>query len=144
VQERATGADDRVIGLHAIEGGHALGGSLEPLETFAARGVAYLTLTHFFDKGLASAGTALPFFPDAGDDWPKRGLSGFGRDVTGAMEALGILLDVSMPVSTALVDIFATARRPFLASHASSRTLGDHPYSLAGRTSSGESPGAKG
>ena len=130
LKERATGADDRVIVLHAIEGGHALGGSLEFLDTLATRGVAYITLTHFFDKGLASAGNALPFFADTGSDWPKLGLSGFGRDVIGRMEALGILVDVTHASSTALVDVFDAAKRPFLASHASARVLGDHPYSF--------------
>jgi membrane dipeptidase len=130
LEDRAGGRDDRVIVLHALEGGHALGGSLAPLEALAARGVAIITLTHFFDKGLASAGNALPFFPDAGNDWPQRGLSDSGRRVIRRMEELGILLDVTHASSTALEQIFSVARRPMLASHASARTLADHPYSL--------------
>ena len=130
LEDRAQGRDDRVIVLHALEGGHALGGSLAPLDVLAARGVATLTLTHFFDKGLASVGNALPFFPDAGSDWPERGLSEFGRRVIRRMEELGILLDVTHASSTALEQIFGQARRPMLASHASARALGDHPYSL--------------
>ena len=67
--------------LHTLEGGHALGGSLEPLAEFARRGVALITLTHFFDKGVASAANAFPFFPDAGSGWPRGGLSPYGRDL---------------------------------------------------------------
>ena len=128
--DRATGRDDRVIVLHALEGGHALGGSLASLDAFAARGVVFVTLSHFLNKGLSSVGNALPFFPDAGSNWPHQGLTDLGREVIARMEALGILLDVTHASSTALVDIFETAKRPFLASHTSVRALGDHPYSM--------------
>lgn len=128
--ERAEGRDDRVIVLHAIEGGHALGGSVDAIDAFAARGAAYLTLTHFFNKGLASAGNALPFFPDAGSNWPHQGLTDRGREVIARLEERGVLLDVTHASSTAMVDIFAAAKRPFLASHTAARTLGDHPYSM--------------
>ena len=128
--DRAAGRDDRVIVLHALEGGHALGGSIAALDAFAARGVVFVTLTHFFNKGLASVGNALPFFPDIGSNWPPQGLTDLGRAVIQRMEALGILLDVTHASSTALVDIFETAKRPLLASHTAVRTLGDHPYSM--------------
>lgn len=128
--DRAAGRDDRVIVLHALEGGHALGGSTAALDAFAARGVVFVTLTHFLNKGLASVGNALPFFPDAGANWPRQGLTDLGRAVIARMEALGILLDVSHASSTALADIFATAKRPLLASHTAVRALGDHPYSM--------------
>ncbi len=128
--DRREGRDDRVVVLHALEGGHALGGSLGPLDGLAERGVAYITLTHFFDKGVASVGNCLPFFPDAGRDWPARGLSGFGRDLIARMEALGILVDATHASSTAMEDILAAARRPILVSHTSVRALSDHPYSL--------------
>ena len=127
---RAAGRDDRVIVLHALEGGHALGGSTDALDALAARGVAYVTLTHFFNKGLASVGNSLPFFPDAGANWPRQGLTDLGRAVISRMEGLGVLLDVAHASSTALVDIFATTKRPFLASHTAVRALGDHPYSM--------------
>jgi membrane dipeptidase len=128
--DRAEGRDDRVIVLHAIEGGHALGGSAASLDGFAARGAVFMTLTHFLNKGLSSVGNALPFFPDAGSDWPHQGLTDLGRQVIARMEALGVLLDVTHASSTAMVDIFKTAKRPFMASHTSVRALGDHPYSM--------------
>jgi membrane dipeptidase len=128
--DRASGHDDRVIVLHALEGGHALGGSTASLDGFAARGVVFVTLTHFMNKGLSSVGNALPFFPDAGSNWPHQGLTDLGRQVIARMEALGILLDATHASSTAMVDIFETTKRPFLASHTSVRALGDHPYSM--------------
>jgi microsomal dipeptidase-like Zn-dependent dipeptidase len=128
--DRREGRDDRVIVLHALEGAHALGGALDPLDGLAARGVAYITLAHFFDKGVASVGNCLPFIADAGRDWPSRGLSDFGRRLIARMEALGVLVDATHASSTAMEDIFKTAQRPFFVSHTSVRTLSDHPYSL--------------
>lgn len=130
IADRAAGRDDRVIVLHALEGGHALGGLPSSLDAFAARGVVFVTLSHFLNKGLSSVGNALPFFPDAGSDWPHQGLTDLGREMIARMEAVGILLDVTHASSTALVDIFETTHRPFLASHTSVRALGDHPYSM--------------
>lgn len=128
--DRREGRGDRVVVLHALEGGHALGGSLAPLDALKERGVVYITLTHFFDKGVASVGNCLPFFPDAGRDWPSRGLSDYGRRLIARMEELGILVDVTHASSTAMEDILKVASRPILATHTSVRTLSDHPYSL--------------
>jgi membrane dipeptidase len=127
---KKTDADWKVPVIHTIEGGHALGGDIEAIGTFAKRGVAMIGLTHFFNKGIASAANSYPFFPDAGAAWPKRGLSGYGRVVIEEIERHGIIVDVIHATSTALEEIFAATTRPMVASHSSVRTLGDHPYSL--------------
>ncbi len=120
----------RIAVVHTIEGGHALGGDIGALEPLAARGVAMITLTHFFNKGVASAVNSYPYFPDANSSWPHQGLSEFGRDVIREMERLGIIVDVIHGTATAIEDILEVATKPLIASHASARTLGDHPYSL--------------
>ncbi len=122
--------DYRIAVVHAIEGGHALGGDIQALEPLAARGVAMITLTHFFNKGIASAVNSYPYFPDANSSWPHLGLSEFGRDIIMEMERLGIIVDVVHCTATAIEDVLRVATRPLIASHASARTLGDHPYSL--------------
>ncbi len=116
--------------LHAIEGGHALGGSLEPLKEFSRRGVAIITIGHFFNKGIATAPNAFPFFADANSPRPKQGLSGFGKEVINEMENLGMLVDVTHATSTAMDDILKVSTRPLIATHISSKTLGDHAYSF--------------
>jgi len=120
----------RVPVVHTLEGGHALGGDLKTIATFADRGVAMITLTHFFNKGIATAANSYPFFPDAGAAWPKQGLSGFGQEVIKEIERHEVIVDVIHATSTALEEIFAVTKRPMVASHSSVRTLGDHPYSL--------------
>jgi microsomal dipeptidase-like Zn-dependent dipeptidase len=120
----------RVTIVHTVEGGHALGGDLQAIEMLAGRGVAMLGLTHFFNKGIASSPNAFPFFPDAGADRPKQGLSGFGREVVSEMERCGMIVDVAHCTSSALEDVLAQARRPLVASHVAPHTLAHHPYSL--------------
>ena len=85
----------RMAVVHGIEGGHALGGDLDSLEPLARRGAALICLTHFFNKGIASAANSYPYFPDANSLWPHAGLSEFGRDVLVEMERLGMIADVS-------------------------------------------------
>jgi microsomal dipeptidase-like Zn-dependent dipeptidase len=123
-------SDWRIAVVHTLEGAHALGGRLDPLESLARRGVAMITLTHFFNKGVATSANAYPFFPDANSSRPTLGLSGFGRELVAEMERLGVIVDVIHATSTALDDILKTATRPMVASHSGARTLSDHPYDL--------------
>lgn len=120
----------RVAVLHALEGGHALGGSLEPLDEFARRGVALIGITHFFNKGIATSSNAYQFFPDSDSRWPHQGLSEFGAEVVKQMERLGIVVDVTHATSTAVADVLRTTTKPLVATHSSVRTLADHAYSL--------------
>jgi microsomal dipeptidase-like Zn-dependent dipeptidase len=123
-------AEWRIAVVHTVEGGHALGGRLDPLEGLARRGVAMIGLTHFFNKGVATSANAYPFFPDANSSRPAQGLSGFGRELIHEMERLGIVVDVIHATTTALDDILKVGTRPMVASHSGARTLSDHPYDL--------------
>ncbi len=123
--------DYRIAVIHTLEGGHHLGGTPRAIESFARRGVAIITLTHFFNKGAGAAGNALPFFPDAAAPRAHLGLTGLGREFLAEMEKHGIVADVSHATARTVADILRVSRRPVVASHASVRALGDHPYSLA-------------
>ncbi len=120
----------RIAVLHSLEGGHALGGSLKPLAEFARKGVVLITIGHFFNKGIATAPNSFPFFPDGNSIPPTQGLSPFGIEVIEEMEKLGIIVDVTHATSTAIEDILKVSTKPLIATHISSRTLGDHAYSF--------------
>ena len=120
----------RIAAVHTLEGGHALGGSVEPLEEFAKRGVAMITITHFFNKVIATSANSIPYFPDNQGLRAKKGLSEFGLEVIEKMEELGIIVDVSHGTSTTVEDVLMHAKKPIISSHSSVRTLGDHPKSL--------------
>ena len=122
--------DYRVAVLHALEGGHALGGSLDALPELARKGVAMIGITHFFSKGIATSANAFPFFSDSNSSWPNQGLSEFGAELIREMESLGIIVDVTHGTAASVADILAVSSRPLVATHATSRTLGDHAYSL--------------
>ncbi|UCH65216.1 MAG: membrane dipeptidase [Ignavibacterium sp.] len=122
--------DFRIAVLHSLEGGHALGGSLEPLNEFAQRGVVLITIGHFYNKGIATAPNAFPFFPDDNSPRPVQGLSAFGKEVIREMENLGIIVDVTHATPTALDDILRVSTKPLVATHMSARTLGDHAISF--------------
>jgi membrane dipeptidase len=121
----------RVAVVHALEGGHALGGSLEPLEEYAQRGVALIAITHFFNKGIASAVNSYPYFPDAFSERPNQGLTEFGVEVVAEMERLGIIVDITHSTPTAVDDVLSCSTRPVVVSHGSTAALGIHPMSLS-------------
>lgn len=120
----------RTAVVHTLEGAHAIGGDLGALEGLAARGVASITITHFLDKGVGGSGNALPYFPDAGVTSPGVGLHDFGRDLIHEMDRLGIIVDITHLTPRAVEHALEESTRPLLATHASSKTLADHPYAL--------------
>jgi microsomal dipeptidase-like Zn-dependent dipeptidase len=120
----------KVVLVHTLEGGHALGGSLVPIKELADRGVAMICITHFFNKGIGSSANSFPFFPDGTDLPANLGLSAFGKDVVAEMIHNGIIVDITHGTSTMVADVLRDFSVPIAASHSSSRTLSDHPYSL--------------
>ncbi len=120
----------RIKVVHTLEGSHSLGGKLEALQEFADRGVALIGLTHYFDKSVAASATALPILPDSRNPSEKDGLTGFGKEVIHEMERLGLIVDVTHCSSYSVADVLRTVSKPFVASHSSVKTLGEHPSSL--------------
>ena len=126
--------------IHAAEGGHHLEGSLEKLEELAARGLRYLTLTHFVHNGIAQP-AKLPgrFYFTLLRGAP--GLTDFGRRVVRRCEELGVLVDVTHCSDRSLADVLSIASRPLLATHtgfrrffAAERNLSDEQLRLIART----------
>ena len=103
----------RLAIVHAAEGGHHLERSLENLEKLAARGLRYLTLTHFVHNGLAQPARLGPFALFRG----APGLTALGRSVVKKCENLGILVDVTHCSDRSFADVASLATRPLLATH---------------------------
>jgi len=99
--------------VHAVEGGHHIERSLEKLEALAARGLRYLTLTHFVHNGLAQPAKLGPFSLLRGGP----GLTDLGRAVVKKCEELGVLVDVTHCSDRSFADVAALATRPLLATH---------------------------
>jgi microsomal dipeptidase-like Zn-dependent dipeptidase len=97
-------ASGRTAIVHCVEGGFALGASVDQVRAtvaaFAGRGVAYVTLAHLFWRQVATNAPALPFLSDRGYHLlfrqPKReGLGELGRAAVDAMVEHRVLIDVT-------------------------------------------------
>jgi membrane dipeptidase len=130
-------AERPVALVHSIEGGHTLEGRLENLDTFFKRGVAFITLAHFFPNEIV-----YPTFP-----WPEhlqqfgwfedereltQGLTHFGEQVVERMVELGMLIDIAHctpPARKRIYDIVGK-RAPLIASHVGAYSINPDPYNL--------------
>jgi len=113
--------EGRLGAVLAVEGGHAIEDRLEVLAEFFARGVRTMTLTWNNSNEWADG---------CGDEGRHGGLSARGRQVVEAMEALGMVVDISHVAPTTFRDALDVARRPCIASHSCARALRDHPRNL--------------
>lgn len=110
----------RLAVLLAIEGGEAIGTSLDTLRDFYRRGVRLMTLTwnriNAIGRGAEHPG------PD--------GLTPFGLEVVAEMERLGMIVDASHLCDQALDELLAVARRPIVATHSNAKSVCDHRRNL--------------
>ena len=127
--------------VHTIEGADALQGRVENLASFAERGVASLTLIHFYPNGICGHASGIP------DDLlkklrlicklklnprPDEGLLPYGREVVEEMLRLRMIVDMSHCGPRARSEILAlvNGRAPVVASHVGVTRFNDVPYNL--------------
>jgi membrane dipeptidase len=127
--ERATTADDvdrafaagRIASLLGLEGGSMIASSLPVLRTFFARGVRYMTLTHWQTTRWADSAT----------DAPRHGgLTRFGVEVVREMNRLGMLVDLSHVAPTSMAAVLDATEAPVVFSHSGARAINDHPRNV--------------
>jgi membrane dipeptidase len=132
----AGGRGDRPIAVvHNIEGAHSLDGKLENVQRFFDRGVAYLTLGHFYEN--EAVHPVFPYPESAqvlgcfqGDRNVALGLKPFGEQVIEKMMELGMILDVAHctpPARRRIYDITGK-RRPLIASHVGAYEINPSAY----------------
>jgi len=123
--------------VHNIEGAHSLDGSLDNLQRLFDRGVAYLTLGHFYEN--EAVHPVFPF-PESvqnfgcfqGDRNVALGLKPFGEEVVEKMVELGMILDIAHctpPARERIYDIVGN-RLPLIASHVGAYEINPSPYNL--------------
>lgn len=118
---RRAKAEGRVAAFLAIEGGEAIGESLDALRAFYGAGVRLMTLT-WNRRNAIARGVGTP-----GDD----GLSPFGRRVVAEMERLGMIVDVSHLSDRALDEVLDASERPLVASHSNAKAVLSHRRNLS-------------
>jgi len=107
---RAAKARGQVAALLGIEGGHALEGRLENVETFARRGVRYLGLLHFSVNDIGRPAMGL-----GRDD--AKGLTPFGRRVVAELDRCGVVVDLAHINRKGFFEALAITRQPPIVSH---------------------------
>jgi microsomal dipeptidase-like Zn-dependent dipeptidase len=129
--------DHPVALIHAVEGAHSLDGNLDNLETLFDRGVAYITLAHFYPNE-----AVYPTFP-----FPESvqrfgcykgvrnlalGLTQFGEALVERMVELGVILDIAHCTPPARERIYEIVgnRRPIIASHVGAYAINPSAYNL--------------
>lgn len=102
--------------IHAAEGAHHLERSIEKLEQLAARGLRYLTLTHFIHNGIAQPARlpGRPFFTVLRG---KPGLTKLGAQVLRKCEELSVPVDVTHCSERSFADVLSLSTKPVLATH---------------------------
>jgi membrane dipeptidase len=90
-----------------IEGLQNLEGKAANLDRLYNAGFRMAGLTHFFDNELGGSMHGLK----------KGGLTPFGRDIVGRMEAKGMIVDIAHLSHTGVAELLAMATRPVVSSH---------------------------
>jgi membrane dipeptidase len=126
--------------VHAVEGGHVLEGNVESVDALADRGVALLTLSHFFDNGLAaqtSGGIPKDMFIRKlcpfNFRWSQpTALTPLGTEVLRRMTHRRMIVDVTHCTPDARAAVFAElgGRRPVVATHVGVQRYNPDAYCL--------------
>ncbi|HEV2288327.1 MAG TPA: dipeptidase [Candidatus Acidoferrales bacterium] len=114
-------AEHKIAALMGVEGGHMINDDLAVLDTFAALGVRYMTLTHMVNTDWADSSTDKP---------AHNGLTDFGKQVVLRMNRDGIMIDISHTADKTFYDAIATSKAPIIASHSSCRALCNVPRDM--------------
>lgn len=110
---RAQFANDDFSLALGMENGTPLYGDLQALKTFYGRGIRYITLTHSKSNHICDS--------SYDDNRPWQGLSPFGKELIGAMNNIGMMIDVSHISDQAFEQVMELSRTPVIASHSSAR-----------------------
>jgi membrane dipeptidase len=111
--------DGNLAGLLSIEGGDFIEDRLDRVAQAASRGVRSITLIHYRTNQIGDTQTQAP---------THGGLTLLGRDTIRAMEAAGVLVDLSHASFDTVKDATDIATRPMLLSHSNVAPIsGTHP-----------------
>jgi membrane dipeptidase len=112
--------DGKTAAILSIEGGEAIGDSLDNLDYLYNRGIRLVTLTWNRENSLG-------YGAQTGSDKP---LKPFGIKALERMERLGITVDVSHLNETGFWSVCENASKPFIASHSNAYSICRHYRNL--------------
>lgn len=121
---RRIAASGRKVALIGVENGYPLGEDVARVKEFHDRGARYMSLAHNGHSQLSDSNTG------ERDGYRWNGLSPLGRLVVSAMNAHGIMIDVSHPSKASMLESIRLSTVPVIASHSSVRALCNHSRNL--------------
>lgn len=106
----------RVVAMIGVEGGHMIESSMQKIDSLAARGMRYLTLTwnnstEWATSARDESGAGLPL--------QHKGLTDFGKNVVRKLNQLGVIVDLSHVGEQTFYDALAVTTKPVLLTHSS-------------------------
>lgn len=119
---------DRIAFVLAVEGGDQLDGDLARIPALARAGVRSLGVVYDHHNELGDGAQA---FADPPAPPRHGGLSPLGARAIDALNAHGILVDVSHAAESTALAAAARSRAPVIASHSGARALVDTPRNLS-------------
>ena len=123
----AIAASGRRVALIGMENAYPLGNSLDDLPMWAARGVRYVSVTHFGNNQFG--GSSNPNIAN-GEPAEDPGLSDLGRQLIPALNDLGIMVDISHVGKTTMLEAVALSRAPVMASHSGAHGVYENARNL--------------
>ncbi|MCA9736355.1 MAG: membrane dipeptidase, partial [Gemmatimonadetes bacterium] len=118
-------ASGRKVAFIGVENGYPLGTDLANVQKFAELGARYLSLAHNGHSQLSDSNTG-----ERDGVWMHDGLSDLGREVVAELNRQGIMIDISHPSKTSMMQTIELSRAPIMASHSAVRALCDHSRNL--------------
>jgi membrane dipeptidase len=120
-------ASGRLVALIGMENAYPLGESVADVPMWAARGVRYISLTHFGHNQFGASSDPKLINGDRGND---TGLTDLGRALVTACNDAGVMVDISHVGRRTGLEALALSRTPVIASHSGARSVHDNPRNL--------------
>ncbi|MBY8825746.1 dipeptidase [Sphingomonas colocasiae] len=120
-EARAIAASGRFAVVEGIVNGGAFVGTLDDIDDWAKRGVAFFGFVHAGHNGLADS--SRPALVRGEPQALNQGLSPLGREAIGRLNRLGVVIDISQLSDQAVDQALALSRAPVIASHSAVRGL---------------------
>ncbi len=114
--------------LSAVENGYGMGHDLGAPARWRALGACYLPLTQDGHNDLSDSARPQARLGDATVE--HGGLSPLGRQAVAALNAAGMMIDVSHVAKSGMMQAADLSRSPIVATHTACRALCDHPRGI--------------
>ncbi len=124
---RSTVKQGKLAAMIGVEGGHMIDNDLSKIDSLAARGMIYLTLTWNNSTNWASSAVDERGAKLGGR---KPGLDGFGQEVVKRLNQLGVMVDLSHVGEQTFFDAIKLSTKPVILSHSCAYAINPVPRNI--------------